>query len=119
MVLHAGTYFPPDHGPLPAERSEVKCADLPQHYSLHKLRYLYEAGKIVSADEVVGFQEDFSQFAGANRVVLGIELIEAVEGVSPLSGSVSTDQSLPKTTTENTEPSGAFPLPRARPASPQ
>lgn len=38
--------------------------------ALRKLRYLYDAGEIVSAGEVVGFQEDLPQLAGPNGVVL-------------------------------------------------
>lgn len=59
LAPHAGTYSPPGRGPLPVEGSESKCADPSQHYSLCKLPYLNDAGEIVSADEVVGFQEDF------------------------------------------------------------
>lgn len=46
--------------------------------------YLYDASKIVSINEVVCFQEDLSKFTGSHWVILGIELIKPVEGVSPL-----------------------------------
>lgn len=48
------------------------------------MSYLYDAGKVLSINEVVRFQEDFSKFTGSHWVVHGIELVKAVEGLSAL-----------------------------------
>lgn len=111
-ALRAGTYSPPDRGPLPVEKTESKCSHPSRHSSLHKLPHLYDAGEIVSADEVVGFQEDFSEFAGPDRVVFWIELVKAVEGVSPLSTQSRTDHTKRKQTGQcyGTKHSSAFSL---------
>lgn len=46
--------------------------------------YLYDASKILSIYEVVCFQEDFSKFTGSHWIILRIELVKPVEGMSPL-----------------------------------
>ena len=48
--------------------------------------YLNQASKVFSVDVVVCLQVDFSQLAGPDRVVFGVELVKAVERVSVLRG---------------------------------
>lgn len=52
--------------------------------------YLDNACKVLSIYEVVCFQVDFSEFTGPHWVVLGVELIESVKGLSALWGETHT-----------------------------
>ena len=46
--------------------------------------YLNQASKVFSVDVVVCLQVDFSQLAGPDRVVFGVELVKAVKRLSSL-----------------------------------
>lgn len=45
---------------------------------------LDDGGKVLSVDVVLRLEVQITQLAGSHRVVLGIELVEALEGLSAL-----------------------------------
>ena len=49
--------------------------------------HLDELREVFSAEVVVGFDEDFAETALSYRVVLGVKLVEPVEGVPVLKAS--------------------------------
>lgn len=55
-----------------------------EQLSLVSLQYLDDVGKVLPLDVVVRLDEDFTQNGLTDGVVLGIELVESVEGVTVL-----------------------------------
>lgn len=55
-----------------------------EQLSLRSLQYLNDVGKVLPLDVVVCLDEDFTQNGLADGVVLCIELVESVEGVTVL-----------------------------------
>lgn len=52
---------------------------------VHSVRAdLDDGGKVLAVDVVLRLEVQITQLAGSHRVVLGIELVEALEGLSAL-----------------------------------